>query len=139
MIQSRGLALALAGLLLSSTSILLAQPWSIGTSTEWFVTGDFNGDGLSDIVVVDRATGQYRVGWQKAPDNVGWSPAQPSGIGDIEAPLEDFANVTQLTEFHVDFLPLALLIFVYILLIDLVIGKNILFKHKRSLLFSSQN
>jgi hypothetical protein len=29
---------------------------------EWASSGDFNGDGLLDAVIVDRVTGAYRIG-----------------------------------------------------------------------------
>ena len=50
---------------------------------EWASSGDFNGDGLLDAVIVDRVTGAYRIGYQSAGGEHTWTMARASGIADI--------------------------------------------------------
>ena len=42
--------------------------------------GDFNGDSLRDQLIVDKATGSYRVGYQVTPGVYSWASARASGI-----------------------------------------------------------
>lgn len=57
----KSLASASLWLALFSTS-LLADNAVTETAQEFQATGDLNGDGLADVVVVDKATGQSRIG-----------------------------------------------------------------------------
>ena len=41
--------------------------------------GDFNGDTFLDVVTVDRATGQFRIGQGQAEGSLVWQAARPSG------------------------------------------------------------
>ena len=41
--------------------------------------GDFNGDTFLDVVTVDRATGQFRIGQGQADGSLVWQAARPSG------------------------------------------------------------
>ncbi len=50
---------------------------------EWASSGDFNGDGLLDAVIVDRKTGAYRIGYQTPGGEHNWTSARASGIGDV--------------------------------------------------------
>jgi hypothetical protein len=50
---------------------------------EWAASGDFNGDGLLDAVIVDRATGAYRVGYQAAGGEHTWTTPRASGIAEV--------------------------------------------------------
>lgn len=72
------------GMLAVSTNAAAPEPWVLEADREWLVAADFDGDGLSEVTIVDRVSGQYRVGWQKAPDNVGWADAQLTGVTDVE-------------------------------------------------------
>ncbi len=47
---------------------------------EFTSSGDFNGDGLSDVIVVTRSTGLYRVGYATAGGAFSWGQPQPSGV-----------------------------------------------------------
>src|ERR1700757_381835 len=42
--------------------------------------GDFDGNGLRDLIIVDKATGNYRIGYQLSPGNCTWVSARASGI-----------------------------------------------------------
>src|SRR5690242_18546191 len=50
------------------------------TSQEFFGGGDFDGDGRSDVVIVDKETGKYRLGYQLTPGTLTWADNRPSGI-----------------------------------------------------------
>ncbi|HYG33853.1 MAG TPA: hypothetical protein VEC99_03660, partial [Clostridia bacterium] len=47
---------------------------------ELFGSGDFDGDGRQDIVIVDKETGKYRLGYQTTPGALSWVDNRPSGI-----------------------------------------------------------
>src|SRR5947199_5513217 len=53
------------------------------TPQEFFGRGDFDGDGRADIVIVDKVTGKYRLGYQLTPGVFSWVDCRPSGIKDI--------------------------------------------------------
>jgi hypothetical protein len=42
--------------------------------------GDFDGNGLRDLIIVDKATGNYRIGYQLSPGACTWESARASGI-----------------------------------------------------------
>jgi hypothetical protein len=52
--------------------------------TEFTATGDFNRDGLPDVVIVDKSTGCYRLGLQTAAGDYTWLEARPSGIPNVK-------------------------------------------------------
>lgn len=64
--------------------LLLAFPSSAATvsetATEFLSSGDFNGDGRIDAVVLDKATGNARVGYQNASGALTWAAPVPSGV-----------------------------------------------------------
>lgn len=53
------------------------------TSDELFTTGDFDGDGRADLVIVDRQTGDYRLGFQLTGGTFTWVAARASGIPNV--------------------------------------------------------
>ncbi len=53
------------------------------TPAEFTATGDFDGDGREDVVIVDRATGNYRVALQPAEGQQVWAAARASGIENV--------------------------------------------------------
>ena len=59
---------------------LLAGGFVYETPAEFVTTGDFDGDGLTDVVVVDRATGNARVGYQTPAGAIDWLAATPTGV-----------------------------------------------------------
>src|SRR5262245_34815510 len=50
---------------------------------EWASSGDFNGDGLLDAVIVDRTTGAYRVGYQSPGGEHTWTTPRASGVAGV--------------------------------------------------------
>ncbi len=50
------------------------------TAFEFFSSGDFNGDGRLDAIVLDKATGNARVGYQNADGTLTWAAPVPSGM-----------------------------------------------------------
>jgi hypothetical protein len=60
-----------------------AGEWVTHGATEHFAAGDFNGDGRRDVVIVDRASGLYRIGYQNADGTLNWVPARASGVADV--------------------------------------------------------
>ena len=53
------------------------------TPREFFGSGDFDGDGRLDIVIVDKETGKYRLGYQIQPGLISWVDCRPSGTKGI--------------------------------------------------------
>src|SRR4051812_15510111 len=72
------LTLLLAMALLSSNC--LAASFVYETSTEFISSGDFNGDGRLDALVLDKATGNARVGYQDVSGAITWAAPVPSGV-----------------------------------------------------------
>src|SRR5947207_12314036 len=59
------------------------QTFIYETPQEFFGRGDFDGDGRSDMVIVDKETGKYRLGYQLTPGVFTWVDNRPSGIKGI--------------------------------------------------------
>ena len=53
------------------------------TPQEFFGRGDFDGDGRLDIVIVDKISGKFRLGYQMKEGAVSWVDCRISGIKDI--------------------------------------------------------
>ncbi|HEY3860681.1 MAG TPA: hypothetical protein VGO59_02230 [Verrucomicrobiae bacterium] len=51
--------------------------------TEFFTTGDFNGDGVTDILVLDKSTGNARVGYLNAAGSIAWSAPLATGTENV--------------------------------------------------------
>ena len=45
-------------------------------------SGDFNGDGVIDVLVLDKITGNARVGYGDASGNLTWSAPLVTGVGE---------------------------------------------------------
>ena len=65
---------------LISLQILAQAGFVYESLTELSASGDFNGDGLEDLVVADKTRGTYRLGFAQADDTYGWVKARASGI-----------------------------------------------------------
>jgi formylglycine-generating enzyme required for sulfatase activity len=53
------------------------------TPREFFGCGDFDADGHTDVVIVDKESGKYRLGYQLTPGMFSWVDCRPSGIKGI--------------------------------------------------------
>jgi len=55
-------------------------PFTYQTPKWWYSSGDFNGDGQHDLVLLDRATGSILLGLQIGAAGFGWMPPEASGF-----------------------------------------------------------
>ncbi len=53
------------------------------TPHEFFGSGDFDGDGRTDLVIVDKESGKFRLGYQLKPGAFEWVDCRLSGTKDI--------------------------------------------------------
>jgi len=53
--------------------------------TEMTTSGDFDGDGREDLVMLDRATGQYRIAFGEADGSFFWSQVRTTGVTTVSA------------------------------------------------------
>jgi formylglycine-generating enzyme required for sulfatase activity len=47
---------------------------------EFFGSGDFDGDGRTDYVIVDKESGKYRLGYQSTAGVLSWVDCRPGGV-----------------------------------------------------------
>src|SRR5262249_33278248 len=67
-------------LILFFISLCPARAAVYETANEFTSAGDLDGDGRVDVVNVDKASGNFRIGYQLAPDQFSWANARGSGI-----------------------------------------------------------
>jgi formylglycine-generating enzyme required for sulfatase activity len=72
--------LALGGWLMLQT---LAQGTVVETRYEFIAVGDFDGDGRTDVALVDKATGRYRVAYQLSEGQFHWAPVRNAQVPDV--------------------------------------------------------
>src|SRR5437868_7323473 len=84
---SPSLVLAIAGVLaVASQSVFAAdRPFRCISETprEFFGSGDFDGDGQTDLVIVDKESGKFRLGYGQATGVMSWVDNRPCGIRGI--------------------------------------------------------
>jgi formylglycine-generating enzyme required for sulfatase activity len=77
-----------------SISLLLFTPAALRAQTQFasqvyesprelYGVVDFDGDGRADVIIVDKETGKYRLGYQSAPGTFSWVDCRPGGMKGI--------------------------------------------------------
>lgn len=56
---------------------------TVETPFEFQLDADLDGDGRVDAVIVDKASGAFRAGYQTAPGVPAWSEARPTGVQNV--------------------------------------------------------
>jgi formylglycine-generating enzyme required for sulfatase activity len=69
------------GLIAASASAAAASVQE--TPLEFYAAGDFNGDGLMDLALVDRATGRVRIGYRISDEFFNWSDWRSGGVPNV--------------------------------------------------------
>ncbi len=69
-------------LLLTATPLVAGTPVQ-ETDREFSAAGDFNGDTFPDLLVVDKTSGVYRIGYGSASGALTFAQGRPSGIGTV--------------------------------------------------------
>lgn len=54
------------------------------TESEFLATGDFDGDGRGDVVIVDKETGVYRLAYRNPGGELSWVAARAGGVESVE-------------------------------------------------------
>ncbi len=73
-----------------------AAPQVYESTGEFFAAGDFDGDGRADALLIDKAAGVMRIGYQLAAETWTWVPARPAGAVPVTAvALGHFLNATR--------------------------------------------
>jgi hypothetical protein len=55
------------------------------SDTEFFTSGDFDNDGRTDSLIIDKAAGVFRVGFQTAAETWTWASPRPAGAVPVTA------------------------------------------------------
>jgi formylglycine-generating enzyme required for sulfatase activity len=67
----------------ASLACASAQAFVTETEREFVSQGDFDGDGRTDLVLVDKASGKYRLGYQLTTGTYTWVDFRPTGAKDV--------------------------------------------------------
>jgi formylglycine-generating enzyme required for sulfatase activity len=59
------------------------KPFSYENAHEFFAAGDWDGDGRADVVLVDKASGKFRLGYQLTAGTLSWVDCRVSGMKDV--------------------------------------------------------
>jgi len=64
---------------LSATASEIPPSFIYETAQEFFGSGDFDGDGRSDVIIMDKETGKFRIGYQLTNGVISWGDCRPTG------------------------------------------------------------
>jgi formylglycine-generating enzyme required for sulfatase activity len=86
----------------SNSRAEVPAPFIYESPEEFFGTGDFDGDGRTDLVIVDKESGKYRLGYQLTDGVISWVDCRPTGeklvagftVGKLFDPKRDAIAVT---------------------------------------------
>ena len=86
-------------LVLGYAAILTADAGTpvAGSPREITGAGDFNADGFADVLIVDKPTGLYRIGYGAADGSLTFAPGRPSGTAPVEAVAEGSSSGSMLS------------------------------------------
>ncbi|MEI8079884.1 MAG: hypothetical protein WCH61_09700, partial [bacterium] len=79
----RAAGVFLCAAVLSANTARSATALVHDTGTEILTSGDFNGDGIADILVLDKLTGNARVGYLDSNGVIAWSAPLVSGVENV--------------------------------------------------------
>jgi len=79
------LALVFIAGLVFENKLCAATAFVYDTGTELLTSADFNADGIADVLVLDKLTGNLRVGLLDAGGNLSWSAPLVSGVENAAA------------------------------------------------------
>src|ERR1039458_9284227 len=77
----RRLGIGISALLLWSATVQAGLVYE--TPAEFFTSADFNGDGIADVLVLDKLTGNARVGYANAGGTLTWSAPLVTGCENV--------------------------------------------------------
>ena len=66
-------------------SAVSAAPQMSESTAEFFTSADFDGDGRMDSLIIDKAAGVLRIGYQTAVETWTWAPSRPAGAVPVTA------------------------------------------------------
>jgi formylglycine-generating enzyme required for sulfatase activity len=81
--RSRLLKAVFAGIAVVGLSINVGRAAVVETATEFIGQGDFDGDGREDLVLVDKATGRYRLAYQTEEGLLTWAVVRNSTVPNV--------------------------------------------------------
>lgn len=89
----------LSGALASALCLALAPAGHAAfvseSATEFYSAGDFNGDGILDVLVLDKVTGNARVGYSDGAGGLTWSSPLNTGVENVSGlGIEHFPQTT---------------------------------------------
>ena len=83
------------------TGLSLAGTFVHESSVELSASGDFNGDGFADVLLLDKATGLYRIGYNSGTGSLNFAEGRPSGVSNVTGMAVGRINTTVMDSFAV--------------------------------------
>ena len=83
------------------TGLSVAGTFVHESSVELSASGDFNGDGLADVLLLDKATGLYRIGYNSGTGSLNFAEGRPSGVSNVTGMAVGRINTTVMDSFAV--------------------------------------